>query len=317
MGIFDILGTTASGWLTDKIQSRYLLLAYYLLRGISLLFLPYALAQNQSLNWFAIFYGLDWVATVPPTVKLTADCFGRQNAGVIYGWIAAAHQLGAALAAAGAGLIRTQTGHYQSAFWISGLVCSLTGLAFLFAAKPLAARTAYKSFDVNVLSTASNAEAWRVDALPAFALHGSRNCMTMYYNVWHANRANGLDHLPPDLLVKAQELAHREHRTMSELFREALRRYMATDKDWDALLKRTRAKGIALGITSEADVERLSDDFRRDMRKWLRSCRHKRSHLGTPVRRFTRHVPRSCLHEGIPTGDITSPPWWTGRKVAL
>jgi sugar phosphate permease len=159
MGIFDILGTTASGWLTDKIQSRYLLLAYYLLRGISLLFLPYALAQNQSLNWFAIFYGLDWVATVPPTVKLTADCFGRQNAGVIYGWIAAAHQLGAALAAAGAGLIRTQTGHYQSAFWISGLVCSLTGLAFLFAAKPLAARTAYKSFDVNVLSTASNAEA--------------------------------------------------------------------------------------------------------------------------------------------------------------
>jgi sugar phosphate permease len=141
MGVFDIIGTTASGWFTDKVQARYLLFLYYLLRGLSLLFLPYVLAQDQAhLNWFAIFYGLDWVATVPPTVKLTGDCFGRQNAGVIYGWIAAAHQLGAALAAAGAGAIRTHTGHYQNAFWISGLVCALTGLAFLFTAKPLSGR---------------------------------------------------------------------------------------------------------------------------------------------------------------------------------
>jgi len=133
------LGTTASGWLTDKFQSRYLLMAYYLLRGISLLFLPYALTQDQShLRWFAIFYGLDWVATVPPTVKLASECFGRENAGVIFGWIGAAHQLGAALAAAGAGAIRTYTGHYQSAFWTSGVVCFLTGLAFLFTARPLA-----------------------------------------------------------------------------------------------------------------------------------------------------------------------------------
>jgi predicted MFS family arabinose efflux permease len=139
MGVFDILGTTVSGWLTDRFQSRYLLMAYYLLRGISLLFLPHALAQDQShLRWFAIFYGLDWVATVPPTVKLASDCFGRQNAGVMYGWIGAAHQLGAALAAAGAGAIRTYTGHYQNAFLISGLVCSLTGVAFLFTARPLA-----------------------------------------------------------------------------------------------------------------------------------------------------------------------------------
>ncbi len=72
--------------------------------------------------------------------------------------------------------------------------------------------------------------------------------------------------LPPDLLVKAQAFAEREHRTMSELFREALRRYMAGDADWDGLLKRTRAKGEALGITNEADVERLADEYRRDKR---------------------------------------------------
>lgn len=73
--------------------------------------------------------------------------------------------------------------------------------------------------------------------------------------------------LPPDLLVLAQALAHKEHRTMSELFREALRRYMSADENWDALLKRTRSKGKALGISDEADVERLSDEFRRDKRK--------------------------------------------------
>lgn len=73
--------------------------------------------------------------------------------------------------------------------------------------------------------------------------------------------------LPPDLLVKAQELAQREHRTMSELFREALRRYMQSETDWNALLKRTRAQGRALGIKSEADVERLSDEYRRERRR--------------------------------------------------
>jgi CopG family transcriptional regulator / antitoxin EndoAI len=73
--------------------------------------------------------------------------------------------------------------------------------------------------------------------------------------------------LPPDLLMKAQEIAQREHRTMSELFREALRRYMAGDAQWDNLLKRTRAKGKALGVTSETDVERLSDEYRRDKKR--------------------------------------------------
>lgn len=72
--------------------------------------------------------------------------------------------------------------------------------------------------------------------------------------------------LPPDLLVKAQALAHHEHRTMSELFREALRRYMAGDGQWEALLARTRARGEAMGIQSEADVERLADEYRRDKR---------------------------------------------------
>ncbi len=140
MGLFDIVGTTASGWLSDRVSSRYLLCAYYVLRGISLLFLPHTLAHSQSeLNWFAIFYGLDWVATVPPTVRLTSDCFRRENAGVIYGWVVAAHQLGAALAASSAGIIRTQVGNYQDAFWIAGTLCSLTGFAFLFLQKPLRA----------------------------------------------------------------------------------------------------------------------------------------------------------------------------------
>jgi sugar phosphate permease len=132
MGIFDILGTTASGWLTDRYSSRHLLFAYYTLRGLSLLYLPFTLQQGaHGLGWFAIFYGLDWVATVPPTVRLTGDTFGRENTGVIYGWIGASHQLGASLAAFGAGAIRTSLGNYQLAFWIAGTLCVLAGVAFL------------------------------------------------------------------------------------------------------------------------------------------------------------------------------------------
>ena len=100
MGIFDILGTTASGWLTDRYSSRHLLFAYYTLRGLSLLYLPFTLANGASgLGLFAVFYGLDWIATVPPTVRLTGEAFGRENTGVVYGWIGASHQLGASLAA--------------------------------------------------------------------------------------------------------------------------------------------------------------------------------------------------------------------------
>ena len=133
MGIFDILGTTASGWLSDRYSSRHLLFGYYTLRGLSLLYLPYTLRTGEaaSLGMFAVFYGLDWIATVPPTVKLTIQAFGRENTGVIYGWIGASHQLGASLAAFGAGAIRTVSGGYEPAFWTAGVLCVLAGTAFL------------------------------------------------------------------------------------------------------------------------------------------------------------------------------------------
>jgi sugar phosphate permease len=133
MGIFDIIGTTGSGWLTDRYSSRHLLFSYYTLRGISLLFLPFTLMDGAAagLAWFAVFYGLDWIATVPPTVRLTNEAFGRENTGVIYGWIGASHQLGASMAAFGAGVIRTTLGDYQLAFWIAGVLCVLAGLSFL------------------------------------------------------------------------------------------------------------------------------------------------------------------------------------------
>jgi sugar phosphate permease len=132
MGIFDIAGTTASGWLTDRFSSRQLLCTYYGLRGLSLLALPLTLADGgHGLAWFAIFYGLDWVATVPPTVRLTADTFGRANAGVVYGWISASHQLGASMAAFGAGLTRSTFGDYRYAFWTAGVLCLAAGLSFV------------------------------------------------------------------------------------------------------------------------------------------------------------------------------------------
>jgi sugar phosphate permease len=132
MGIFDILGTTASGWLTDRYSARHLLFAYYSLRGLSLLFLPATLLEGGAgLGVFAVFYGLDWIATVPPTVKLTSEAFGRENTGVIYGWIGASHQLGASMAAFGAGAIRTELGEYRVAFLIAGVLCLIAGASFL------------------------------------------------------------------------------------------------------------------------------------------------------------------------------------------
>ncbi len=132
MGIFDIVGTTASGWLTDRYSSRHVLFGYYTLRGLALLYLPFTLQDgDQGLRWFAVFYGLDWIATVPPTVRLTGEAFGRENTGVIYGWIGTSHQLGASLAAFGAGASRVALGDYRTAFWIAGVLCLLAGLAFL------------------------------------------------------------------------------------------------------------------------------------------------------------------------------------------
>jgi len=124
MGIFDIVGTTMSGWLTDRYDPRMLLLWYYGLRGLSLLALPYALSAHQvALVAFAVFYGLDWIATVPPTVALAADAFGRERVGVVFGWIFASHQLGAAFAAWAAGATRGWFGSYGPAFVAVGAIC--------------------------------------------------------------------------------------------------------------------------------------------------------------------------------------------------
>jgi sugar phosphate permease len=131
MGIFDIVGTTISGALTDRFSARHLLCAYYMLRGVALLFLPVTLTHQENLGLFAVFYGLDWVATVPPTVRLTTEAFGRENTGVVYGWIGAAHQLGASMAALGAGTLRTWLGDYRLAFWIAGGLCLVAGLSFV------------------------------------------------------------------------------------------------------------------------------------------------------------------------------------------
>ncbi len=133
MGFFDLIGTTASGWLTDRWSSRGLLFWYYALRGLSLVFVPLAFGIDGVLGLplFALFYGLDWVATVPPTVRLTLDAFGRDEGPVVFGWISAGHQLGAALIAFGAGLIRTGTGRYDGAFVVSAVLCFVAAIAVL------------------------------------------------------------------------------------------------------------------------------------------------------------------------------------------
>jgi predicted MFS family arabinose efflux permease len=120
MGLFDIFGTTFSGWLTDRYDPRKLLFVYYGLRGLSLIYLPYSNFSFVSLSLFAAFYGLDWIATVPPTVRIANERFGDKNAPIIFGWIVAGHQLGAASAALLAGLIRTAQGSYLEAFVIAG-----------------------------------------------------------------------------------------------------------------------------------------------------------------------------------------------------
>jgi len=124
MGIFDFFGTSASGWLTDRVDSRRLLFWYYFLRGLSLIYLPFAFNGTfYGLSLFTIFYGLDWIATVPPTLRLAETCFGRENAALMFGWIAASHQIGAAFAAWAAGALRTDTGSYVSAFISAGILC--------------------------------------------------------------------------------------------------------------------------------------------------------------------------------------------------
>jgi len=123
MGVFDFLGTVGSGWLSDRYDAGRLLFWYYGLRGLALLYLPFADFTFRGLSPFALFYGLDWIATVPPTVALTVRAFGRDKAPLVFGWIFAAHQLGAACAAFGAGLTRTLLATYVPAFIVAGALC--------------------------------------------------------------------------------------------------------------------------------------------------------------------------------------------------
>jgi sugar phosphate permease len=125
MGLFDVVGTTLSGWLTDRLDPRRLLAWYYALRGLAVIALPAAFGSGYALVAFAVFYGLDWVATVPPTVALTADHFGRERVGIVFGWIYASHQLGAAAAAWAGGASRTWFGTYTYAFLSAGALCLL------------------------------------------------------------------------------------------------------------------------------------------------------------------------------------------------
>ena len=136
MGVFNFFGTIASGWLTDRIDPRKLLFVYYLFRGVSLLTLP-AIHDSLGIVAFAVLFGIDYIATVPPTIALTADTFGRRNVGVVYGWVFAAHMVGAAVAAWGAGIIRDAAGSYTLAFIGAALLAGLASLAALLIRRPI------------------------------------------------------------------------------------------------------------------------------------------------------------------------------------
>ncbi|MEW6638983.1 MAG: MFS transporter [Pseudomonadota bacterium] len=131
MGVFDLFGTTLSGWLTDRFDPRKLLFFYYGLRGLSLIYLPYSNFSLTSLTVFAVFYGLDWIATVPPTVRIANDAFGDRNAPMIFGWVVAGHQLGAASATFFAGVMRSAQGSYLEAFVIAGFTGIVAALLSL------------------------------------------------------------------------------------------------------------------------------------------------------------------------------------------
>ena len=131
MGLFDLFGTTASGWLTDRYDPRKLLVVYYGLRGLSLIALPFLSFNAASLGIFAVFYGLDWIATVPPTVKLASSAFGERDAPIVFGWIQCGHQIGAATAAFGAGVIRQAAGSYLPAFTMAGATGVLAAAVLL------------------------------------------------------------------------------------------------------------------------------------------------------------------------------------------
>jgi predicted MFS family arabinose efflux permease len=136
MGSMNFVGTIASGWLTDRYDPRKLLLAYYSFRGLSLFLLPFV-TDPAGLAVFAVMFGLDYIATVPPTVALVADTFGRKNVGTVFGWVFFSHQVGGAATAYLGGVARVTLGDYQLAFIAAGALALLGGLmAYSVSRKP-------------------------------------------------------------------------------------------------------------------------------------------------------------------------------------
>jgi sugar phosphate permease len=141
MGACDFVGTILSGWLSDRFDNRYLLFWYYGLRGLSLLALPFTDFSIYGLSIFAVFYGLDWIATVPPTVRMTGQEFGREKGPVVFGWIFLAHQLGSATAAFGAGVSRDELLTYLPAFALAGVACLVAAAAIMIVQKKVLVAT--------------------------------------------------------------------------------------------------------------------------------------------------------------------------------
>ncbi|MER8042122.1 MFS transporter [Streptomyces sp. NPDC094032] len=137
IGVFDVVGTIASGWFTDRFESRRLLAVYYALRGVSLLFLPMLLAPavHPPMLFFIVFYGLDWVATVPPTIALCREHYGEDSA-IVFGWVLASHQVGAAAVAFAGGLARDVFGSYDLVWYASGALCAAAALMALVIRRP-------------------------------------------------------------------------------------------------------------------------------------------------------------------------------------
>jgi len=134
VGVFDVLGSFASGWLTDRIPAKNLLFVYYTFRGLSLLFLPSILfaSVHPSTVAFAIFYGIDWVATVPPTIWLCREIFGAERGAVVFGWTFAIHMIGGSVAALAAGIMRVHFGDYVLAFYAGGALCFAAAIIVMF-----------------------------------------------------------------------------------------------------------------------------------------------------------------------------------------
>ncbi|MFD9241051.1 MFS transporter [Streptomyces sp. NPDC059556] len=137
IGVFDVVGTIASGWFTDRFEARRLLAVYYALRGVSLLFLPMLLAPSvhPPMLFFIVFYGLDWVATVPPTIALCREHYGEDSA-IVFGWVLASHQVGAAVIAFAGGVARDVFGSYDLVWYASGALCAAAALMALVIRRP-------------------------------------------------------------------------------------------------------------------------------------------------------------------------------------